>query len=107
MAYTYAFLATFRLALAKFLIKHAGNVGFGPEVYKTKAKDDVDSFQNFESIASPMITDIQNTELKGNGPTITLLITDAAVLDVDYENQLNQGGFVSGRISYRIRRFLV
>ncbi len=52
-------------------------------------------------------TTFEDTELKGNGPTITLLITDAAVLDVDYENQLNQGGFVSGRISYRIRRFLV
>lgn len=64
----------FRLALATFLIKYAGNVGFGPEVYKTKPKEDVESFQNFVSIASSMIKDVESVELKGE---VTSLLGDS------------------------------
>jgi hypothetical protein len=51
-------------------------------------------------------TTFEDTEMGGNGPVMSLNITDAATLDVNYDNQMNQGGFVSGRIHLRIRRFL-
>jgi len=53
----------FKLALATFIVKDAGNISFGPEIGKTKSKEDVDSLYKFMTIASSMISDLQKTKL--------------------------------------------
>lgn len=48
----------FRLALASSIVAKAGNVAFGPEVYRTRAKEDVDVLHVFVETAKQMITDL-------------------------------------------------
>lgn len=51
-----------RLALAVTLVEKAGNVGFGPEVYRTKAKIDAPVFEYFEGKARAMIEDLSQAQ---------------------------------------------
>jgi len=53
----------FLLALATFIVKQAGNVRFGPEVGRTKPKDDIESVSTFTKITESMISDVQRTRL--------------------------------------------
>lgn len=48
----------FRLALASTIVSKAGNIAFGPEVYRTRAKDDVDVLTEFITISQRMIVDL-------------------------------------------------
>jgi len=68
----------FLLALAKFIIKEAGNVRFGPEVGRTKPKADIESVHGFTTIAEKMINDVEKTKLIGEAQIIS---GDARVLD--------------------------
>jgi DNA modification methylase len=68
----------FLLALATFIVKEAGNVRFGPEVGRTKPKNDIESINTFTNIAEGMITDVQRTQLTGHAQIIS---GDARELD--------------------------
>lgn len=48
-----------RLALAHTIVKAAGNVGFGPEVYRTPPRADADVLGAFSSTVVRMIEDLQ------------------------------------------------
>jgi DNA modification methylase len=48
----------FLLCLASLLVNHAGNVAFGPEIYTTKPKKDVQVLDFFCSLAEQMVTDL-------------------------------------------------
>ena len=68
----------FLLALASFIVKEAGNIRFGPEVGRTKPKDDIQAIQNFINIAETMINDVQKTELTGRAQ---IFMGDAREID--------------------------
>jgi len=68
----------FLLALANFIVKQAGNIRFGPEVGRTKAKDDVESVGGFTNIAESMINDVERTKL---GEDAQIIPGDARELD--------------------------
>lgn len=51
-----------RLAFAATLVEKAGNVGFGPEVYRTKAKTDAPVLEYFEKKARAMIEDLSQAQ---------------------------------------------
>jgi DNA modification methylase len=55
----------FLLALASFIVKIAGNIGFGPEIYRKKPKGDIESLANFARISECMISDVENTRTPG------------------------------------------
>lgn len=61
----------FTLSLANLIVKRAGNVGFGPEVYRKPAKTDVDILNYFISNSNQMIQDLANFK---NGRTVTQII---------------------------------
>lgn len=68
----------FTLALASFIVKIAGNIGFGPEIYRKKPKGDIAAISNFVEIAGMMIDDV------GNNPVIkqaTILQGDSRSMD--------------------------
>ena len=48
-----------RLALAHTIVSTAGNVGFGPEVYRTQPKEDADVLGAFETTITRMVFDLQ------------------------------------------------
>lgn len=50
----------FYLALANLIVNHAGNVGFGPEVYATKPKKDIPILDLFYHGVNGMIHDIKS-----------------------------------------------
>ncbi len=56
----------FRVALATVLVTKAGNFAFGPEIYRTKAKDDVDVLWFFEQSTERMIEELARVR-KSNG----------------------------------------
>lgn len=80
----------FRLALASFIVKDAGNIAFGPEIYRTKPKHDLNSQQRFLAIAANMIDDVKKTELKAES---TPILGDARrvseVLLADLKDKVN------------------
>lgn len=47
-----------QLALAAIIVEKVGNLGFGPEVYRTKAKPDVDVLKALEEKLSQMMIDL-------------------------------------------------
>ncbi|GAH50949.1 unnamed protein product, partial [marine sediment metagenome] len=53
----------FTLALASLVVRVAGNIGFGPEIYRKKPKGDISAISNFVSIAAAMIDDIENNPI--------------------------------------------
>lgn len=78
----------FLLALAKFIVKEAGNVRFGPEVGRTKPKSDIESIHSFTTIAEIMINDVQKTKLTGQAQIIQ---GDARALDKYMTHELVRG----------------
>ena len=48
-----------RLALAYVIVKYAGNVGFGPEVYRLPPKEDADVIDAFTETAVRMLSELQ------------------------------------------------
>lgn len=50
----------FLLSLANIIVGKASNVGFGPEVYRKKPKDDFNALDNFVNNSSNMINDLIN-----------------------------------------------
>jgi len=52
----------FRLALCHVIANGAGNFAFGPEIYRTKAKDDYDVMEHFSLHASQMIHDLESLQ---------------------------------------------
>ena len=62
----YEFMA---LALANTIITDAGNVGFGPEVYRKRpAKKDADVLAAFVSTVEQMVTDLESVLCERSGP---------------------------------------
>ena len=49
-----------RLALANTIVTTAGNVGFGPEVYRLPPKEDADVLGSFTTIVMRMISDLRS-----------------------------------------------
>jgi len=54
----------FKLALCAFIVKEAGNMAFGPEIYRTNAKKDIESLRGFQNIAISMINDVRQGQLQ-------------------------------------------
>jgi len=50
----------FLLALANTIVSTAGNVGFGPEVYRKAPKDDADVLGSFASTVGAMVCDLRD-----------------------------------------------
>ncbi|MDX1373808.1 MAG: DNA methyltransferase, partial [Nitrososphaeraceae archaeon] len=54
-----AFKHFFMLSLANLIVNKAGNIAFGPEIYRTKPKHDIDLINYFTAITENMIRDIE------------------------------------------------
>ena len=68
------------LALADVIVNGAGNVGFGPEVYRTKAKKDAPVLELFQKKTMLIATDLEG--LNGHRyPATTVREGDARTLD--------------------------
>lgn len=61
----------FTLSLATLIVKRAGNIGFGPEIYRKKAKLDIDALDFFISNSNRMIQDLEKFK---NGRSVTTII---------------------------------
>ena len=61
----------FCLSLANLIVKKGGNIAFGPEIYKTKPKEDIDALNYFITNSLQMIRDLERFR---NGRTITTII---------------------------------
>lgn len=61
----------FTLSLANLIVKRAGNIGFGPEIYRKKAKPDIDALDYFISNSNRMIQDLERFK---NGRSVTTII---------------------------------
>lgn len=61
----------------------------------------------YDSFNSTWVYEESNDIMFGPGQLFTFAYTNAATLDIDYNNQLNNGTFVSGTIKLSVRRFLV
>jgi len=68
----------FMLALASLIVKVAGNIGFGPEIYRKKPKGDIAAISNFLAIAGMMIDDIENSSIEKQ---VTILSGDSRSID--------------------------
>lgn len=68
----------FMLALASLIVKVAGNIGFGPEIYRKKPKGDIAAISNFVAIAGMMIDDIENSPI---AKQTTILSGDSRSID--------------------------
>ena len=70
------------LALAATIVDTAGNVGFGPEVYRKKAKQDAPVLEYFEKKARIMISDLEDVaESGGRVPPAHVMLGDARALE--------------------------
>ncbi|MFP4057453.1 MAG: hypothetical protein ACLF0G_11345 [Candidatus Brocadiia bacterium] len=56
------------LALATVIVATAGNVGFGPEVYRRKPKEDADVLRAFGAMVAQMIADLADLKSGRQGP---------------------------------------
>ncbi|MDD5142873.1 hypothetical protein [Methanoregula sp.] len=63
--------AFFTLSLANLIVKRAGNIGFGPEIYRKKAKVDIDALSYYSVNTDHMIQDIK---LFKNGRNISNIV---------------------------------
>lgn len=52
----------FMLSLANLIVNKAGNIAFGPEIYRTKPKQDIDSINYFTAITENMIRDLERSQ---------------------------------------------
>lgn len=58
-----------KLALAETIVKCAGNVGFGPEVYRTKSKEDAPVLEHFSQKVRVMASDLRSLRHLDQQPT--------------------------------------
>ncbi|MGD0649562.1 MAG: DNA methyltransferase [Verrucomicrobiia bacterium] len=58
----HSILDFFRLALCHVVVNGAGNFAFGPEIYRTKAKDDYDVLGHFALQVDTMIRDLRQIQ---------------------------------------------
>lgn len=70
-----------RLAMCAIMPEDVGNVGFGPEAYKTKVKEDVPVLQYFEKKIEKMASDLQTIQTRIDGGDKTPGETE--IVDVD------------------------
>lgn len=76
----------FRLSLAHTIVSKAGNVGFGPEVYRTKPKED---FEALNCLISNSIRMIHDVERFRNGKATSVIINgDAREVDAYLDESL-------------------
>lgn len=69
----------FMLALANLIVNKAGNIAFGPEIYRTKPKQDIDSINYFSAIAENMVRDLE--KFQHIEATSTIIFGDARKID--------------------------
>lgn len=48
----------FKLSLANLIINRAGNIAFGPEIYRTKPKEDINALDYYVANTQQMIEDV-------------------------------------------------
>ncbi len=65
------------LALATTIVSTAGNVGFGPEVYRLPAKDDADVLGEFRALVARMIDDMCLIQQCSSFPPARIAADDA------------------------------
>ena len=80
--------AFFILSLANVIVKNASNIGFGPEIYQKKAKDDVEflSFYTFNTLT--MLEDLRI--YNGHNAISTIIRGDARKLEQSLSKDLFQ-----------------
>ncbi|NIA11893.1 MAG: DNA methyltransferase [Nitrospiraceae bacterium] len=69
----------FILSLAKLIVEKAGNIAFGPEIYSTKPKDDIESVGYYVANTERMIGDVER--FHNNRTTSIITNGDARRLD--------------------------
>ncbi len=74
----------FQIALANVIVSTAGNLGFGPEVYRTAPKEDADVLGAFYTTAQRMLQDLRELQssLSYPYPTAAAFLDDARKLNV-------------------------
>ncbi|MBI1801314.1 MAG: hypothetical protein HYR71_06770, partial [Chloroflexi bacterium] len=68
------------LGLATTIVACAGNVGFGPEVYRLPPKEDVDVLGDFRARARRMVEEMRAIQQRGAAPPTIVLPDDARVM---------------------------
>lgn len=68
------------LALATTIVASAGNVGFGPEVYRLPPKDDADVLGHWRTLVERMMDDMRWVQTLGSMPTAYVAHDDARVM---------------------------
>lgn len=86
--------AFFKIALANLIVNKAGNIGFGPEIYKTKSKEDIDAVNYFFTTAWQMIQDLE--KYRNSNEFSHIIHGDSRYIDRCLDDQL------LGRINYVI-----
>lgn len=81
------------LALASIVVNHAGNVAFGPEVYSTKPKKDINILETFYGFVERMISDLENK------PNVN---AEAKIVPGDSRNVLEYFSTLKGRVNFVI-----
>jgi hypothetical protein len=80
--YDPAIVDFFRLALCDVVVNGAGNFAFGPEIYRTKAKDDYDVLGHFALHVDTMVRDLEAIQSGGRRfPACEVLEGDARLLN--------------------------
>lgn len=69
----------YRLAIAAILVEKVGNLGFGPEVYRTKPKNDVNVLAAFQQKIADMLEDLEriSTDDRWRGTECRIIYGDA------------------------------
>lgn len=92
----------FKLALGSIAVP-ASNVGFGPEIYRKKAKKDEDVWTLFSGQVEMMLADLRGVQKRSFGPSEVLhhdsrdpsplagLRIDAVITSPPYPNEKNYG----------------
>ena len=84
----------FKIVLANLIVNKAGNIGFGPEIYRTKSKEDIDAINYFYTVAQKMIQDLEL--YKNSGEISHIIHGDSRFIDKCLNDHL------LGKINYII-----
>lgn len=85
--------AALRIALASILVETAANVSFGPEIYVSGKKEDVDVLQAFSEKVDKMATDLEKVQSLGSDSYTKVIEGDARECDrVLRENGMSVAG---------------
>lgn len=80
--------AFFTLSLANTIVKEASNIGFGPEIYRKKAKDDIEFLNFYLFHTLTMLEDLRT--YRGNNAISTIIRGDARKLEQSLSKDLLQ-----------------